>query len=570
MAQKVLVEIEVDQSGAVTGLDKLDKSVDTVKKDTAELSKSLGGVSGKIDQLSGGLLSTFKGIGSGISTAVKGFGALRVAIAATGIGALLLAVTSLVSFFTKTEKGANQLKVVFAAFGAVVQTIVNGLESIGEGITDIINKESEVDSFWKKFGDAARGAFAQAFPGFDILITKFAAVAEEGAKLQKQLNDIAIEERKLRVERSAANKEIEQQKSIGEDITKSTSERIDALQKASSIEDELLQKELRLARQTLENRRQNLKFAEDEIEAKNEIADLTVKVNELENQSITRQREVQNRLNDLRKQSFEDRVNALEQIRVALLTSNEKEVDDVRKKYEDLLMLARKYGQDTLELERKRVEDLNALSPRELELRTGIDNKKLESAKELARGENKIKALSTESGIDIAEQEQRAKEAIATNALGALSRLAEEGSAEAKAFAAAQVLFDTYKGIQGAFSSNSTNTGATVATAGAWPFIQAAAAAAFGFANLKKVLSAPTKLSGGGGGSGVGRGGSGPSAPSIGQSISLVAPTFGTQDIGSQIQQGLSSSPIRAYTVGQDVTGQQQLDREIAANGRFG
>ena len=65
----------------------------------------------------------------GIKNAVKGFKSLRVAIAATGIGLLVIALASLVSFFTKTQRGADKLSQAMKGIGAVVDVLIDRVSS---------------------------------------------------------------------------------------------------------------------------------------------------------------------------------------------------------------------------------------------------------------------------------------------------------------------------------------------------------------------------------------------------------------------------------------------------------
>ena len=77
MAIKKEIDINVNTKGAEDSVD--------------NLSSGLSGVAAQADKLTGGLVSGFRNGVKGIKNAVKGFKSLRVAIAATGIGALLIA-----------------------------------------------------------------------------------------------------------------------------------------------------------------------------------------------------------------------------------------------------------------------------------------------------------------------------------------------------------------------------------------------------------------------------------------------------------------------------------------------
>jgi len=80
--------------------------------------------------LSGG----FKGaaVGAGIFTGALKI--LRLALISTGIGAIIVALGSLVAYFTKTEKGAEAVERVMASFKAVVNVLIDRFAILGEGI----------------------------------------------------------------------------------------------------------------------------------------------------------------------------------------------------------------------------------------------------------------------------------------------------------------------------------------------------------------------------------------------------------------------------------------------------
>jgi hypothetical protein len=179
-----------------------------------------------------------------------------------------------------------------------------------------------------------------------------------------------------------------------------------------------------------------------------------------------------------------------------------------------------------------------------------------------------LKTLGKETSnflIDLKAKEEAAKLSIIGSALGGAMALAEEGSATYKALAVAQVLLDTFKGVQASFASNAANVGATTLTGGAWPFIQAAAAASFGAANIAGILAVNPK---GGGSSSV-------SAPTgRAASANTSGPQFNTVAALQQnrLLNNISNSsdqPIRAYVVSSDVSTSQQIERNRVSSASF-
>jgi len=125
-----------------------------------------------------------------------------------------------------------------------------------------------------------------------------------------------------------------------------------------------------------------------------------------------------------------------------------------------------------------------------------------------------------------------------------------EQSGVGKAAAIALGTIDTY---QSAISSYNALSGIPI-VGPALGAVAAGAAVAAGLANVKKIVS--VKVPGGGGGSGGGGAASTPRPPSF----NMIGDRGGVQDVNSGID-GQDQPPARAYVVGNDVTTQQELDR---------
>ena len=110
MAKKVYIDFELRYKEAVANLDemqkeytKLEKKVekyDDAVQESSESAKEMGGV---LDSVTGGAITKFKGLTSTVGNVIKGFKSLRVAIIATGIGALALAIGAVISAFTRSS-----------------------------------------------------------------------------------------------------------------------------------------------------------------------------------------------------------------------------------------------------------------------------------------------------------------------------------------------------------------------------------------------------------------------------------------------------------------------------------
>jgi hypothetical protein len=97
--------------------------------EAAEEGKAATGV---LDQMTGGALSGFKKAVGGIKTFIKSLGLVRGAVLATGIGALVIAIGSLVTLFKRTQRGAERMERASAMLGAVFGEIVDLAAQIGD------------------------------------------------------------------------------------------------------------------------------------------------------------------------------------------------------------------------------------------------------------------------------------------------------------------------------------------------------------------------------------------------------------------------------------------------------
>lgn len=154
--------------------------------------------------------------------------------------------------------------------------------------------------------------------------------------------------------------------------------------------------------------------------------------------------------------------------------------------------------------------------------------------------------LNADKKKQINEDEQQAKLDTANFVGQAIIAIAGEGSAVGKAVAVAMATMNTYEAVTAALGAKPY---------GPWNIAQAAATAAFGFLQVKNILSTPTPGGNSSGGGGAAGGGT------------VNAPDFnvvGTSET-SQLAQavgGREDSVVRAYVVGSEITSQQELDRK--------
>ena len=229
-------------------------------------------------------------------------------------------------------------------------------------------------------------------------------------------------------------------------------------------------------------------------------------------------------------------------------------------------------------------EQMNALNQREIDATKAKNEAKLKDEDDARIFLNGIKAKQEADDIANAEREKarlaKQKEDRyngVKNGLAAINdltllfagkSLAQQKKAfqVQKAVSIAQTLIDTYKSATAAFSSLAGTGPQGVVLGG----IAAVAAIASGLANVKRISATQFDSGGGGGGStpstGGGGGGGGGGAPTSGSVTNTVTPNFNIVGANGQNQLNGAMQPIQAFVVSSEITTQQQLDRNKLRN----
>ena len=376
---------------------------------------------------------------------------LKIAIIGTGIGALLVALGSLVSWFTKTQKGVEAANKIMGALGATINVIIDRASKLGSALVNV---------FTGNFAEAAEDAKG-------ILAGIGKEIVEETKqawRLADALNAIEKREVMLSMSRAANRAEIEKLKKAADDQTLSTNERIKAAEKAAAMEKEDLKLQTELARARIANMLgytevtdevlkkikdlqtgaitadeaiSQIGLSDSTIDDLKQLGELVTNLSELEESSYTRQTEQQNTLNSIRKEGADkakeakqvelEAVRAAEDAMLALvkdkreqgrkeieLTYN-RQIEDlrIRLQTETNLTIKAKEAINTqiLALEKQKDDALSKLSDeeinKELEQRERLISLQLEAVKEGTEQEYQLKMqqLSVQREAELADKE---------------------------------------------------------------------------------------------------------------------------------------------------------------------
>ena len=564
MAKKVEIEV-------VAKTDKANVNIKKTTDTTKGLGKEAGAVGGKFDSMTGGAIAGFKGLLTSVKATIKSMGILKVAIAATGIGAIAIAIIAVGKAFTNTEEGQNKFRIIMIQIGTVVGNVVDILANLGTSLLNI----------GKALGKLITGDLKGAAEAWDNVKESVTAAKDgvvnfgketreeikKATKLQENRNKLDKIDRDLLVERAKARRDIAAAREIAaakEGV--SLEERTEAIKEAARIEDAITKKEIAAAKMRLQARVDENSLAGSTKDDLAEEARLRAEVINLETSALKIQkaltaeltaqiREADAEKNAAKnKQLADDKAIAAEElalekqlataqlaIRDALaITKAEKdalEIEKTKEKYDKLIAEADRFGLSTVELEKKKIEAVNALSNK------GSEDK--------AKNEIFWEKLT-----------DREKTQIMAQGLNNLAAVLGKESAAGKAAAISGALISTYQSATDSYKSL-----AAIPVVG--PALGAAAAAAAvvsGMANVKQIIGTPLPTV------------AGVAAPSVSAPTATAPPAPPDFNVvgatpESQLASTISSSqqkPVRAFVVATDVSTQQELDRKTRLQAAIG
>lgn len=573
--KKVKITFEVDGvSKTVNSVEDLNKALGETKKATKEASDegtALGMLKGKF----AGIIGPLKGVVTGMKT-------LKGAIISTGIGALIVALGSLVAYFTSTEEGSKKLAIVTETLGILWGKLTETAAKLGKKLIDVFNNPKQaikdfgqlvkdniverfnsllevlgyVGSALKKFfsGDfkgalkdvkAAGTEMVDVFTGVDNSLDKIKetskrvfneiknAVNEATAaatRLVETMRALRNEQQRLIVENANLNKELEIQQKIAEDTTLSYEERKAALERVGEAQVKLaenLAKQARLEESLINQQIAQESNYEKREELETQLAEATAGRIEAETALETRRQDASKITRELeleeldRKRSIQDMINQMD--------------------LENMTNMFEQAAQELALQEQQALQELDLLRATEDEkqaIRDGFQVKR----KRLADEEAKYNK-------DLAKAELGAKLGIASDAFGAIAELAGENSKLGKIAAASSATINTYQAA--------TNALANTPLPPPFPQIAAGVAIASGLIQVKKILSTPVPGGGGGGGSVPSI--SAPTIPQFDPNAALDANVQG-QNLNNTV--GITPT-IKTYVIASDVTNQQEADKKI-------
>ena len=466
-----------------------------VKSNIGEVSKDASSLAGEFKVMGVSLNSLKAGFVSVGNTAKASFATIKAGIMSTGIGALLIAVTSLISYFTNTKRGADQLSQAFTAMGATVDVLTDRFSRMGEIITLVFSGK------FKEAGEVAKGIFSGITDEIGKEVDAMVALKQRTQELRDADNEFMIQ-------KAATRQEIEKARLIAEDETKSAKERLDNLTKALELEEKTTKRELELATERLAIQEEEMALSENSAEDEARLAQLKVELIEKETASVKMRRRVVTEVNSLEREIAAEEKSRRDETKIELTAMDNMFEQSINKKIELLGELAK-------------AEDINFEKKKTIEM----------SLQELS-----------EKRIEWAAMTENERLNVAKNTLNDLTKIAGEETETGRALAITATTIDTYQSAMASYKSLSGIPVVGPVLGG----IAAAAAIAMGLKNIQAIKSASSS-------GGVDGGVNIPSGGDLAPQTPAPQMMSGAFDLTG----GVAPEPVRAFVVTDEMTSSQ-------------
>lgn len=599
-------ELTTELNKAGKAADSLESSLEDTADAVEDTGKASGDMSDSLNMMSGGLIGMFKGAVTGAKSFVLGLRSVKGAMIATGVGALVVLVGSLVLYFTKTKKGAEMLEIATAALGVVMGKITDVFSSLGgimvgvfedpvQSIKDFAagiktyvmdNVQKMLDGFGllassvkKLFARDFAGAMADAkagalslgdgflhlnplTAGAAILLDNLVPILKdvvsetvEAVKAQIALTEstqaLRQAERDLMIDEAKKLAIIAEQEVISKDITKSFEDRLAANKKAQDAEASIHAQRVANAKETLRIHQEEMGLTESLEEDYQREAELIAAVTNLNTQSAKLKKKfvVEEGMLNAQKDADAKAITDKELLRIATLkaatqSKEQNEIDAIAAKYITLNEMA--LGNDEIEkaLKIKQDEELLAITKKYAKKEEEVEEEKEKTKQELRQETIDAVLAMTNAAFSLFAALDQGREDDD-------KKTAKKRFQRAKKMQIASAVMSTGSAIIAALSAPPVGLGFPAGLPGA---ITAALTGAASIVSIAKTrfdsgdTSAPD----------------GPAPPRTENlTTALVPDNFAPSDTAPTSLETLADQPVKAYVVGQDMTSQQQLDATL-------
>ena len=536
------------------------KFTDAQKKQAATIK---GGI-GNFKVMGVSLNGIGKAFGKIIPTAKLMFSTIKIGIASTGIGVLLLAFGALLTYFTQTKEGMDKVNVAIAKVSAAINVIKDRISQFGAAIM-------------KVFKGDFKGAAAD-------MKDSISGIGEEMKEEVKLAGDLEKATHKLRdanndfiIVQAEKNRAVAEARLLAKDETLGAEERLAALQTATELENELLDYQVSNQAERVRILQEQTDMSNSSAEDEKLLAEAKVALINMETDSLKQKRTLKREMNTLENEIAQEELDRLQFLSDEKIRIQEEadELEAVRLEEEAERLAIKKEEDEALkELENENmlaeIEDLKERALMEIDIEHAAELEKIKNysnfqalKEELDEKYARAKKALDKDQLKFSEMSAKQQMDIAAGAFNDLATILGKESKAGKAAAIAAATISTFQGATQAFTSLSGIPYVGPVLGG----IAAAAAIASGFKNIQAIRkgdggtppSTPPPSTGGGGG-GTPSAPSIPSLPDIAETEPAAAMMGGSFSLGNV---GAEPDPIKAFVVTDEMTNSQDQLAEI-------
>lgn len=357
--------------------------LDETTKAAKNTEKSLGELANEAMMMSplGGIINTATAalgkFNIGVKAVTTSTNLLKVAIASTGVGLLVIALGSLISYLTTTQAGIDKVNKVLTPMRVIFEKLQGVVQNLGgnlfKGLGELLN--GEVKQGFNSIIDGAAQAGEE-------LGNAFTDGIEQGGKLAQMNIDIEKTEIALTKRRAEMAREYKEANEIAENVAASEEDRREAAQRAIDVTNERLALEQDLIDKQIAKMELEQTFNDTDREGEKELQELYAQRIEFETQASEARTTARSKLN----------------------TVNQSIAAEDKKRHEEALKAMDEQTKKEEEAQKKRIELRKQYEQAEKELTQSLEDVRIAAMEE---GFEKEKAL-----LDI--QLQRDLEALET------------------------------------------------------------------------------------------------------------------------------------------------------------
>jgi hypothetical protein len=254
-----------------------------------DYAKAVRGLPGPLGRWATELTGIKEGLNGGkvaLRAMIKQTGVFKVALAATGIGAVVLLLGALYTNLTRTQKGLDAVNRFTAGLSAVFDVVIDRVATFGGAIVKLLKGDFE-------------GAWTDAKASVSGFGTEVVTEFNKASQIEGVMQGIKEETQKLEVQTARTRAEIKKLNLVAEDTTKSTKERSRAAKLAFGLEQNIQSQREDLIKREIKAIKEKNALGETLFEDAQVLADKEKELFTTQQESIEIQTTLQNKLNTI-------------------------------------------------------------------------------------------------------------------------------------------------------------------------------------------------------------------------------------------------------------------------------